>query len=91
MMATRASESYCPHCGNVLAKKVYDAHKRLYYNEEMEQWIKRNRPDTAAGFLVDDIDLEANSPPTPICRTTEDIPPLDAGAATELFDAGGAL
>lgn len=34
---------HCPHCEIVLSKKSYDAHKRLYYDEDASQWIKKRR------------------------------------------------
>ena len=37
---------HCPHCENTLSKKSYDAHKRLYYDEDAGQWIKRRRLTT---------------------------------------------
>ena len=31
----------CPHCGNSVTKKTLCAHKRLYYDNDTGQWIKK--------------------------------------------------
>lgn len=33
----------CPHCGELLSKKSYCAHKRLYYDTDEGCWIKKRR------------------------------------------------
>lgn len=33
----------CPHCDTCMSRKSYDAHKRLYYDEETGEWIKKRR------------------------------------------------
>jgi hypothetical protein len=38
--------THCPHCENLLSKKSFNAHKRLYYDEETHQWIKRGKLTT---------------------------------------------
>ncbi len=55
-----SSYCFCPHCGDVLTKKVYKTHRRLYYDDDTQQWIKKRRPDT--DFLADDIDLDLETP-----------------------------
>ena len=31
----------CPHCSCSLSRKVYEAHKRLYFNADSNQWVKK--------------------------------------------------
>lgn len=37
---------HCPHCETMLSKKSFDAHKRLYYDEDASNWIKKRRLTT---------------------------------------------
>ena len=34
------SRLYCPHCEALLSRKAYDAHKRLFYDDDNNKWIK---------------------------------------------------
>ena len=45
-------------------KKTYEAHKRLYYDDETEQWIKKQH--TEAEFFFDDIDFN-----TDVCTSSQ--------------------
>lgn len=33
----------CPHCDTCMSRKSYDAHKRLYYDVETGEWLKKRR------------------------------------------------
>lgn len=33
----------CPHCETLLSRKSYEAHKRLYYDGDANDWIKKRR------------------------------------------------
>ena len=37
---------FCPHCANTLSKKAYETHKRLFYDDVRDQWIKKARLTT---------------------------------------------
>lgn len=39
-MASSSGDN-CPHCERELSKKTFEAHKRLYYDRELDQWIKK--------------------------------------------------
>ena len=41
VMETREDEVFCPHCGVEVAKKTFKTHKRLYYDSNTDQWVKR--------------------------------------------------
>ncbi len=72
---SRPSSSYfCPHCGDVLTKKVYKTHRRLYYDDDTQQWIKKRHQDT--DFLVDDIDFALETRPNQSSGTSDDCPPV---------------
>jgi len=32
---------WCEHCDQGLSLKTYKAHRRLYYNQEREEWLKK--------------------------------------------------
>ena len=34
------SRCHCPHCNQWLSLKTYRAHKRLFYNEDTDEWLK---------------------------------------------------
>ena len=34
-------EAFCPHCGIEVARKTYLAHRRLYFDSDTDQWVKR--------------------------------------------------
>lgn len=36
-----SESTFCPHCSCVLSKKTYSAHRRLYYDEDTTQWVKK--------------------------------------------------
>ena len=36
-----SSGEKCLHCDCELSKKTYETHKRLYYDNESDQWIKK--------------------------------------------------
>ena len=40
------STVFCPHCGALVSRKTYRMHKRLYYDSDTEQWIKRKALDS---------------------------------------------
>ena len=40
-----SNEVFCPHCGGEVAKKTYQTHKRLYYDSDTDQWVKRKATD----------------------------------------------
>lgn len=42
---TEMASVVCPHCGHLLSKKTYLSHKRLYYDEEGDAWIKKQKLD----------------------------------------------
>ena len=46
MAESTSGRNHCPHCDSMLARKTYDAHKRLYYDVETDQWIKKRRLTT---------------------------------------------
>lgn len=48
------ADEICPHCNFSLSKKAYETHKRLYYNTESDQWIKKHCliPDEQIDSLV---------------------------------------
>ena len=33
----------CPHCGSIVAKKTYTAHRHLYFNSSTDTWIKKKK------------------------------------------------
>ena len=39
--STKASLIFCPHCFTYLSLKAYDTHKRLFYDGDTNQWIKK--------------------------------------------------
>ena len=41
----RGDEVFCPHCGRDVAKKTYRMHKRMYFDPDTDQWVKRKAPD----------------------------------------------
>ena len=45
--ATRAATSrfWCDHCSQWLSVKAFKDHKRLYYDQQTDQWIKKMRDD----------------------------------------------
>ena len=36
----------CPHCSSCLSKKAYATHKRLYYDQASNEWIKKQKLTT---------------------------------------------
>lgn len=42
-MASTGAKARCPHCDLLLSRKSYEAHKRLYYDGDTSQWIKKSR------------------------------------------------
>ena len=46
-MSRRADEVYCPHCGVEIVKKTYKVHKRLYFDMNSDQWMKRKAGDVS--------------------------------------------
>ena len=47
----------CPHCGHSVSTKTYLAHKRVYYDDDSDQWIKVRKLDSC-DFLVEDLDFD---------------------------------
>ena len=45
----------CPHCECSVSKKAYATHKRLYYNNDTNKWIKKRRliPDEHLSLLTE--------------------------------------
>ena len=39
-------EVFCPHCGTCVANKTYRMHKRLYYDDQGDQWVKKKAMTT---------------------------------------------
>ena len=36
---------HCTHCGGLVSKKTFLAHKRVYYDSNSDQWVKRRELD----------------------------------------------
>ena len=37
---------FCLHCGIYVARKTFRMHKRVYYDSDTDQWIKKKALDT---------------------------------------------
>ena len=35
------ARQFCPHCNENLSLKTFKSHKRLYFNEDAMEWIKK--------------------------------------------------
>ena len=33
----------CPHCGCVLSRKTLLTHRRMYYDEDSDTWVKKRK------------------------------------------------
>ena len=38
----RPTQRFCPHCCEILAYKTYRAHKRLYFDSNIQEWTSHN-------------------------------------------------
>lgn len=62
------AEFHCPHCATTLSKKSYDAHRRIYYDEDASSWIKKRRLTTDEEHIllsetehaIEQFDFDAN-------------------------------
>ena len=52
-MACRSSdEVFCPHCGTYVANKTYKMHRRLYFDVQTDQWVKKKAADNASKCII---------------------------------------
>lgn len=83
-MASGESICICPHCDCKLSRKTYNTHKRLYYNKESDQWIKKRclipneHRDTLVSTEValEEFDLIGSSSGEESTESHPDRPPL---------------
>lgn len=47
------STTFCPHCQQNLSKKSFIKHKRLYYDSDTDQWMKKRCTDDMFDFQED--------------------------------------
>ena len=40
-MEAAIDQVLCPHCGIMVAKKTYRMHKRIYFDTDNDQWVKK--------------------------------------------------
>ena len=43
---------HCIHCGEFVSKKTFLAHKRIYYDSDSDQWIKKKELDPENEFAI---------------------------------------
>ena len=85
-MAARELEGVmCPHCDCRLSKKTLDTHKRLYYDEESNKWIKKrclipsehSEALATTEVALEEIDLDSSSDKGSVnSKSSADRPPL---------------
>ena len=57
-------ELFCPHCSCSLSCKAYYAHKRIYFDADSEQWVKKRNIEDVINW--DGVDFDATDVNSPI-------------------------
>ena len=67
---------FCPHCQCYLAKKTFGTHKRLYYDNSSERWIKKRQLIEASCANEDFCDLPQFDAMEERMPSDDDLPPM---------------
>ena len=83
-METARARVFCPHCDCMLHKKTFNTHKRLYYDEACDIWMKKRSEGLHDESMMDTMDtvefsVDDNMPDEiPLLPSIPlDAPPLD--------------
>lgn len=74
-------KNFCPHCTSLLSRKAYATHKRLYYDGQTDQWVKKQKLADEAVLRESEKAMEAydfeafHSQPSIVTSDTELHPP----------------
>ena len=45
-------ESFLPHCDDWVSRKIFLAHKRVYYDSICDQWVKKRDLERSEGHMI---------------------------------------